>query len=303
MNILINYRHFPVAIGRYIHWAFERLGYNVISCGEYSSGKIPWGDQFDFPEWKMPPDVILPAVSSFPIQEALKMVRAKGYDPDMVVQAGDVSFLEGKADIPNMIIATDPHAVDYTPRLVHADYFLCMQNCYISKYGGGTWFPYGFDEDIHKRRAKIRIYNDVVFCGLQYDHRVDLLKEIERRGWYVGNAFGKIYDQYVEHYSTGRIAFNWSSKDDLPARFFEGMALSNMMVTNKVPDLELFPDIKEGRDYVGYSTKEEAIEKIEYYLNNPELGMEIAHEGWRAVRPHTYTNHLYAALKSNNITA
>jgi spore maturation protein CgeB len=48
----------------------------------------------------------------------------------------------------------------------------------------------------------------------------------------------------------------------------------------------------EDEHYVGFSTHQEAIEKILYYVNNPWEARRIAEAGHEAVRGHTYTNRL-----------
>lgn len=290
---LINYRHFPVAMGRYIHWALENLGHTVFSVGEYSGGYIPWGKQYYYPEYKMPPNLAIPATERYPLSSVLSAIEFK---PDLIIQAGDVSFLEGKSPVPNIIIATDPHAVDYTPRLVHADRFVLMQETYRSKYPKADWMPYGYDADIHRWLRKYPVY-DVVFCGLQYQHRIETLDRLKSLGYSVSYGLGLIYDDYVNKYNDGKIAFNWSSKDDLPARFWEGLAMHNLVVTNRVPDLKLFPDLKEDRDYVAFSTQDEAVSKIEYYLKNEDKAAKIAASGYKKVQPHTYTNRVKKLLK------
>ena len=156
MNVLIHYRHFPMSIGRYIHWALENLGHSVMSAGSYSYGKIPWGDQYYYPQYKIPPLIVLPDVNEYPLEDVIWRLPVK---PDLVIQAGDTQWLTGKSPVKNIIVATDPHVLDYHPRLTHADYFVSMQKYCLPQYEKGIWMPYGYDEYIHRELKRDNKYN------------------------------------------------------------------------------------------------------------------------------------------------
>ena len=284
MNILISYRHFPVAIGRYIHWALEMLGHRVMSAGPYSNGTIPWGPKFYYKDHKFPPTVETPDVERFPLSVVLEKLPVQ---PDIVIQAGDVFYLEGKSPVKNIIIATDPHAVDYHPRLMYADAFVSMQHHYALQYPNAHWMPYAYDQNIHVKMDK-KILCDVCFCGLQYSHRVETVDKMREHGLRVFSTLGLIYDDYVKAYASGKIAFSYSSKLDLPARFWEGMAMGKMVLQSRVPDLALLP-FKDGVHYVGFSSKDEAVEKALYYSTHDDEREKIAAMGNEMVLPHTYS--------------
>lgn len=282
MRLLINYRHFPIAIGKYFHRALIRLGHEVYSVGPFSGDSIPWGD-YHFPKYVTPPH-IQTEDKNMDINEVLLVFgRHFGKLPDAIIQAGDTIFLRGKTNIPNYVIATDPHAVDYTERFFNATKFFCMQKHYMSK---GEWLPYAYDPEVHFPQKEENKY-DVVLCGLQYEHRIQAVKLMESKGLKVFNALGYIFDEYREKYCQGKIAFNYSSKEDLPARFYEGMAMGRLMLTNRVPDLK-YMDFKEDEDYVAYSTPEEMVEKAVFYATHDKEREKIAKNGLLKVKPHTY---------------
>lgn len=287
MKILLTFRHFPVAMGRFFHWGFQDLGHEVFTVGPYSGGKIPWGD-FYYPDHKFPPDFQLPD-ANFSFEEVLPKI---GFKPDIVVQAGDTFWLTGKSPVPNIIIGTDPHVLDYSERLKDADYFFTMQQFY---HPSEKWIPYAYDPAIHKYEHDGEEF-DVVFCGLQYAHRDKALKAMEAKGLRVKNTLGLIYEEYCSEYNKGKIAFNWSSLKDLPARFWEGLAMKRMVLTSRVPDLTLL-DFKEGEDYVGFDTVEEAVEKALYYSAHDEERQRIAENGFKKVKNHTYKNRCKEILK------
>lgn len=287
MKILLHFRHFPVAMGRFFHWGLQDLNHEVFTVGPYSNGRIPWGDQYYYPLYKYPPDYILPEVN-LDVNDVLKAIPFK---PDVIVQAADTIWFTGKAPVPNIILGTDPHVLDYTPRLQDADYFACMQHQYMKPTPNikkSVWVPYGYDPNIHRVIHEEEKY-DVVLCGLQYEHRLKAVEAMKAAGLRVFNALGLIYDEYVKTYNQGLIAFNWSSKEDIPARFWEGLAMKRLVLTNRVPDLSLI-DFKEDEHYIAYSSVEEAVEKATYYASHRTEALRIATNGYLKVKNHTYRN-------------
>lgn len=292
MNILIHYRHFPVAMGRYFHWGFEDLGHTVYSVGTYSAGKIPWGDSFYYPAYKMPPDYVLPDYD-VSLQEVIKKIDFK---PDLVFQAGDTQYLTGPSPITNAVLATDPHAVDYTERRRYADIFFNMQDFY--KEEKDVWIPYAYSPYIHRfLGGNEQDKYDIVFSGLQYEHRLAAMLAFKKAGLKTRHMLGAIYDDYTELYNKSKIAFCYASKQDLPARFWEGLAMKRLVLTNRVPDLKKL-DFVEGEDYVAFDTIEEAVEKALYYATHKQERESIAESGYLKVRPHTYQQRCQQILSS-----
>lgn len=279
MKVLMHFRHFPVAMGRFFHWALQDLGHEVYTVGPYSAGRIPWGD-FYYPDYKFPPNYSLPE-SNVSVNEVLKKIDFK---PDVILQAGDSIWMEGKAPIPNFILATDPHVVDYEKRREFSDRVFSMQKHYSQP--NDIFVPYAYSPYIHMP-LNIKPKYDVVLCGLQYEHRVKAVEAMRAKGLSVFNSLGLIYEEYVEAYNRGKIAFVYSSKQDLPARFWEGLAMRRMVLVNRVPDLKEF-DFKDGEDYVGFDTIEEAVEKAFYYAKHDRLREQIANSGFLKVKRHTY---------------
>lgn len=292
MKILIHFRHYPVAMGRFFDWAFRDLGHEVFSVGNYSEGKIPWGDQFDFPQYAFPPDYELPEMN-YPIEKLLRQIPFK---PDMIFQAADTLFLTGKAPVPNFILMTDPHAVDYTPRFEFADKVFNMQFTYMKD--GQIWVPYAYYPPIHKVLPNVEKQYDVVLSGLQYPHRIETMEKMKNAGLNVVNGLGIIYDEYVQLYNQARMSLCYPSKEDLPARFWEGLAMKTLVLCKRIPELHQL-EFVDGLDYVGFDTPEEAVEKALYYKAHPEEAENIAQLGYEKVKWHTYherANRILGAL-------
>lgn len=281
MKILIHYRAFPMALGRYFDWALRDLGHEVFTVGCYYGGKIPWGENFDFPQYAFPPDLEIPEMESFPIEA---VINRMSWYPDMVLQASDVTYLSGKPTCPNVILATDPHSVNYLPRLKEATHFACMQKFYMDRYSfkNKFWIPYAYAPDIHRRLPNVEKKYDVVFIGLQYDNRVKTLDAMKNKGLNVFSTLGLLFDEYNQKYNEGKIAFNWSSKDDLPARFWEGLAMGNCVLTNAQEELKNIKDMISPDCYVTYNGVEDAVSKAQDLISSGKW-KEIADRGYEAV--------------------
>lgn len=294
-----------MAMGRYIQFSLIDMGHNVTVVGSYMGDEVPWpGGTFKYPKYDFGVDLRLPPVSDFPLDAVLDYFDGV---PDIILQAGDVEWLSGKAPygVKNIIIGTDPHVINYEERLKDADDFWCMQYYYLTKQFPQThqnykWLPYGYYPGVHKRTNESHRPWDVVFCGLPYGNRQEFIDEMSSRGYKAKSKLGLIYHEYVEFYNEGKIAFNWSSKRDLPARFWEGLAMGNLVLTNRVEELGYIKDMygfEEDVHYVAYSDMDEAIAKAEFHLKDPFLLEKIARQGYNKVQPFTYGYHLRRLLE------
>lgn len=294
MNILIFYRHFPVAMGRYIHWGLEQAGHTVMSVGPYYGTSIPWNDGMKLP-YDFPPHIETPNIEEYEAQVVIDKAREIGFRPALLIQAADTYHLTGETDIQNILIGTDPHVINYNPFLTHVDKYFSMQKTYSQPNDG--WMPYGFDPDIHYWDPSLdsKKFN-VCLQGLQYGHRLACLRKMSEEGLKVSNGLGLAYDQYMEFYHKGKIAFNWSSREDLPARFWEGIAMNRLMLTNRVPELN-YIDLKEDVHFVAFSSIDEAVEKAKFYVKNPDKAELIAKTGYDAVQNDTYANRVIKMLE------
>jgi hypothetical protein len=94
--------------------------------------------------------------------------------------------------------------------------------------------------------------------------------------------------EMMSFYQNSKIVFNISINGDLNMRFFEALLGGALLITNRIQNglSDLFI---EDVHYVGYSTTEEAISKIEYYLANDNKRQTIAKNGNILVKKnHTY---------------
>lgn len=291
MKILIHFRHYPVAMGRFFDWAFRDMGHEVFSVGNYSEGKIPWGDQFNFHQYAFPPDHELPEMN-YPIEKLLSEIDFK---PDVIFQAADTLFLTGNSPVPNCILMTDPHVVDYTPRFEFADLVFNMQKTYLKP--GQIWIPYAYYPPIHRVLPNVEKKYDVVLSGLQYPERIETVEKMKAHGLNVFNGLGVIWDEYAELYNQAYMSLCYPSKNDLPARFWEGLAMRTLVLAKRIPELESTGFV-DGKHYVGFDDPEEAAKLAWYYHSHPKEAAAIAWNGWKKVKEETYYKRAQVIIKA-----
>ena len=92
-------------------------------------------------------------------------------------------------------------------------------------------------------------------------------------------------DRYYEILKRSRIGINFSmsvSGHQLKARVFEVMHSGAMLLEERNDQIAVY--FTEGMDYVAFSSEEEMVEKIRYYLQHEEERLAIARSGYLKVR-------------------
>lgn len=223
--------------------------------------------------------------------------------PDIVmaIDAG-VNWVSKPQDGISVMIATDPHVGELlgypASRKIH-DIFFNMQKCYSEPKD--IYLPYAYDPTVHYPELSYADTfgrtkeADCVLIGMPYEQRIQWITELRKHGVSVITENGPVFDEYRDFANRARIGLNWSSLNDLNARFFETPAFGLAMVTNRVPDASIF--LEENEDYLGFSTLEEAVEKVLYLKNNPEKLEQIANNGYKSIQPHTYDHRISHILE------
>jgi len=155
------------------------------------------------------------------------------------------------------------------------------------------WLPLACDQDIHVTPCESSRPLDVGFVGQigrKGTRRNDILTRVLPQ--FKTNDYLRFYPprEMSRIYGQSRIVFNVSVNGDLNMRFFEGMAAGALMVTDRIGN-GLGDMFEEDRHYVGYTSVDEAEEKITYYLDHDEARFRIAYNGQKAVlAEHTYSH-------------
>lgn len=292
----MTYKHYPMCGANFFRWGMEELGHEVFSVGYFSGDVVPWAGNPRYPDYVFPPDLALPRdVTSYP----LDLIKDKvPWKPDLILEIDAGFYMDVKPkewkDVPIAMFATDPHFLDYTIQYGFVDYFFNPQPMAFDKYPQGIFLPWAHDPSVHKTLPATDKDYDIVFVGAMYEQRKHALDRLAEKYKVYASSF-IIYDECTEIYNKGKISFNWSSKDDIPMRIFEGMAYGNAVVTNRLTGLDLL--FKEGKHYIGFSDEDELMEKMDYYLTHEKELTDIAFKGYLAIEEHTYKNRCAKILK------
>ncbi|MCK4735418.1 MAG: glycosyltransferase [Methanophagales archaeon] len=182
------------------------------------------------------------------------------------------------------------------------------------------WASFGFAENIDFEAIKYKY--GVSFVGGRSGYRQWIIKELLKRGIKVecfgaGWENGRVsFEEMAEIFKTSKINLNISNSascdvryifssvkslyefvrtnkriEQIKARNFEIPAFGGFQLTNYVPFLEDYFEI--GREAAVYTSIEDLVLQINYYLGNEEERREIMINGYkRAINEHTYLNRL-----------
>jgi glycosyltransferase involved in cell wall biosynthesis len=108
-------------------------------------------------------------------------------------------------------------------------------------------------------------------------------------------------EEYYKLLSMSKIAINFSYSNEghqLKGRALEAISVGAMLLESENPQISCF--FEDGTDYVSFSSKEDLLEKIGYYLKNSEERVRIAKNGMRKVaelyHPHNYWEKIFEKI-------
>jgi len=299
-SVVISGLHYPVTMLRYFWEAFlRRDDVDTFVLGPYFQDWIPWNHGMSLPmKYVRVPNYPLPPsaahMQEYPHDPFNIPNIPKDIDLWLQIDAG-WHFLNCPPGDVVAHIQTDPHVLKgfYRKPKAYSDVNFCMQGHYIEK--DEVYLPYAYDPTIHYPEELEKEY-DACLIGLNYDHRRSLMNALERRGIVTKTGIGIVYDEYRKEYNKSKTAVSWSSGFDLPCRVWESFGMGIPTITNRLSDLNNY--FLEDVDYLGFSTQEEAIEKVEYALSDYDKSLEMAHSAWTKVKDvHTWDNRVQKILE------
>lgn len=288
IKIAFGYRAVPFALASYFRQVLEkRPDVELFTFGSFSGQRIDWGNGMDIPiKYLNKVDLPLPQGITMPSWEMIKPKLP--WKPDLVLVVDAGFHLSSKPDIPYAIVLTDPHVLEswYSAGNPLADFVFGMQRYYLKT--GQIHLPYACSPCHHYAMSNIEKDYDASLIGLHYPQRDSLVQSLRNHGYKVLYDLGLIYDEYREWNNRATIGLNWSSLMDINARFFETMAMGQVLLTNRLPHIQEL-GYEENRHYLGFDTVDEAIGKMYWIKSNPELAKTIAANG----RELTHERHTY----------
>ena len=248
----------------------------------------------------------------YPVENSKELIKDK-YDLFLRIDHGDYKYDLPKSFSPAAFLAIDTHLKKPFKRICrqakHYDFLFATQKEGVERLKEVLrrevyWIPLACDPEIHKNKTIEKIY-DVGFVGSyggEKSSREETLLYVKSKfkNSYIGNA---PHEEMGRVYSASKIGINNSLNNDINMRIFEILSSGAMLLTSVVKGngfSELFND---GQDLVTYKTKEELVEKIEYYLLHDSEREAIAKRGYElAISKHTYKNRLesmFSIIKEN----
>lgn len=207
-------------------------------------------------------------------------------------------------EIPTVYYAIDSHTAFHEhirfARVQDYDFVFVAQKDDVCKYENAGckrvyWLPLACDPEIHKRHDLDQKY-DVCFIGKVWrgHRREQIIKVLQKKfNVFIGKAF--LHDM-AQMLSQSKMGLNISHAGDLNMRVFEVMSCGRLLLTDHIGNglEELFAN---GKHLVIYEDVKDLIEKIQYYLENPEEREKIAIRGQREVhRKHKYEDRVEKVL-------
>lgn len=302
-KVVITGIHYPMTMMVYFIRAFDqREDIDLITGGPFTGSWIPWMYGMHVPQkYVRVPDIPLPKETIHQRIPSSVITHQLPWTPDLWIQVDAGWFL---SDRPNAKVVahiqTDPHVLkpQYSVPKSYSDLKFCMQDTY--REPDEIYLPYAADETLYYPMPEVEKIYDACLIGLQYPTRNELVGLLRSKGLNVKYTTGEIYDEYRLSYNQSRVALNWSTLLDVPARFFEGMALGLPVVSNIVPDQEKLGFIN-GEDFLGFNNVHEGAEKVMRLLNDKKLRRGIAENGYKKVmEKHLWKHRAEQILKESH---
>lgn len=174
--------------------------------------------------------------------------------------------------------------------------------CSIKHHVGenDVWFPNAYD-DMMIKPLRVEKRSFIGFCGCgSTPQRVNMLQTLKSK--YPEFIFDDfvIGDAMVESINSFELHFNFNVMDDINYRNFETIGCNIPLITNynyQYDDL----GFKDEKNCIFYNNMNELYEKIEYYKENKHLLPDIASNGYKLSKKHTYRQRIKHLLKHINL--
>lgn len=162
------------------------------------------------------------------------------------------------------------------------DYFCCDKKNVLSvakEFNKNSFHVCeGYDEDVDKPHDVEKQY-DVSFIGNIYGDRSEMLKSVEKEVDIITNAYGT--DHAIE-VSKSRINLNFCTDEGASDRVYKIMAAGGLLLSDDWKGRKEY--FTNGRECVIFKNTQDLNDKINYYLENPEMANQIASYGREAVK-------------------
>jgi hypothetical protein len=295
------YHAYPFALASYFRHALEkRQDVELFTVGPYTGDFIPWANGMRLP-MKYVKTVDLPIAPTMSKPSWGVVENNLPWQPDLVLCVDAGFHFSDTPNAPYAVVGTDPHVLNgwYDEVRPKAGWFFNMQRAYMQS--GDIHLPYCCSPDHHYAMSDVVKDHDASLIGLHYAQRDQLVQALRNKGHKVIYDIGLVYDEYRHENNRAICGLNWSSLQDINARLFETMAMKQVAVTNRLPHMDEL-GLYEDRHYLGFSSVEEGVEKVEWALQHPDLANAIALSAYNHVNQnHTYELRVEQILKATGL--
>jgi hypothetical protein len=299
IKICFAYLAYPMSMAGWFRRALERRSdIELWTTGPYTGSWIPWNFGMNLPEkYVRPVDFALPPQFTTPPWAIIE--RQLPWKPDLALIIDAGFHFSDKPNCLTATVATDPHVLNYDLPRSYSDKFFNMQKFYSKP--GDIYCPYAHDSTVCYPDPLVTEDTDACLIGLHYDNRNEWIRQLRERGHSVIYELGPIFDEYRQLNCRASIGLNWSSLSDVCARVFEIMGMQRIPVINRVPDLSAL-GLVENEHYLGFSSMQEAVDKVEWALNNPGQAHLIANSARaKVVEDDTWDKRVELILKESGL--
>lgn len=290
IRIAFGYLAYPFTMANYFRRALERRDdVELCTFGAFTGQRIPWNGGMDIP-MKYPNQVDIPLNSGINRVSWNVIKPQLPWEPDLVLNVDAGFHLSDTPDRPYAVVATDPHVLGdwYGEVRPRANWLFNMQPAYMQH--GDILLPYAFDPACHFNSpvANSEREYDCCIVGLHYSQRDEWVRRLRELGVKVNYRIGDIYEEYRDENNKAWIGLNWSSLQDVTARVFEIMAMRLVPILNRLEGLD-YLGFEENHHYLGFSTMEEAVQKVQWAMENREKAEMIANSAHQFVHERKMT--------------
>ncbi|MDY7223912.1 CgeB family protein [Halalkalibacterium halodurans] len=181
---------------------------------------------------------------------------------------------------------------------------------YIEKGIKNTlYMPFGIDSRFFVPRSAVTEFqSDVAIIGHYRENRLDIAKKLQEnfhtkifgRDWPIKSE-GPVYDEdWFKAMYSSNILVNFPQTGagftNVKVGIFEAIATGRLVMTEYFDEMKEF--FKYDKEIVGYKNSDDLMQKIKYFLNNPQAAQAIAKEGQkRCASDHTWKQRLADIFK------
>lgn len=222
----------------------------------------------------------IPDYNSYDVIINLENYDETGWVPDLALYSKPIKLLwavdshcQGKSHYNEIF-----YRGKYTKTLEATKYFVDKDS---------VWFPNCYDSDFIIPLKDIEKSTFLGFCG-NYVNRYDVFNHIKANFPEFKLDINVRGIDMIRAINSYQISFNKNMLNDINYRNFETMGCRTLLLTSYDPQYDEL-GFKEGEHYFAYRDLGDAVEKINYLKQNPEIITETAKEGHEfAKKNHTF---------------